>query len=198
MDRKFLMAALIFMLLLNFGVLFCASNGVNLTDGKDGLASGCMIFATLAFAAISYLSGHKIFAEYLNIPYVPGADEVGIYACAIAGACLGFLWHNCEPASLFMGDTGSLSLGGALSLIAIILGQQMLLFIIGGVFMIELASSFIQQKYYRWSKGKRVFLMAPLHHHYEKKGMPDSKIVIRFWIIAILFALIGLATLKLR
>jgi phospho-N-acetylmuramoyl-pentapeptide-transferase len=189
---------LIFMLLLNFGVLFCASNGVNLTDGKDGLASGCMIFATLAFAVISYLSGHKIFAEYLNIPYVPGAGEVGIYACAIAGACLGFLWHNCEPASLFMGDTGSLSLGGALSLIAIMLGQQMLLFIIGGVFMIELASSFIQEKYYRWSKGKRVFLMAPLHHHYEKKGMPDSKIVIRFWIIAILFALIGLATLKLR
>ena len=150
------------------------------------------------FAAISYLSGHKIFAEYLNIPYIPGAGEVGIYACAIAGACLGFLWHNCEPASLFMGDTGSLSLGGALSLIAIMLGQQMLLFIIGGVFIIELASSFIQEKYYRWSKGKRVFLKAPLHHHYEKKGMPDSKIVIRFWIIAILFALIGLTTLKLR
>ena len=189
---------LIFMLFLNFGVLFCASNGVNLTDGKDGLASGCMIFAALAFAVISYLSGHRIFAEYLNIPFVPGAGEVGIYACAIAGACMGFLWHNCEPASLIMGDTGSLALGGALSLIAIMLGQQILLFIIGGVFIIELASSFIQQKYFRLTGGKRIFLMAPLHHHYEKKGVPDSRITIRFWIIAILCALIGLATLKIR
>ena len=189
---------LIFMLFLNFGVLFCASNGVNLTDGKDGLASGCMISAALAFAVISYLSGHRIFAEYLNIPYVPGAGEVGIYACAIAGACMGFLWHNCEPAKLIMGDTGSLALGGALSLIAIMLGQQILLFIIGGVFIIELASSFIQQKYFRLTGGKRIFLMAPLHHHYEKKGIPDSRITIRFWIIAILFALIGLATLKIR
>ena len=189
---------LIFMLFLNFGVLFCASNGVNLTDGKDGLASGCMIFATLAFAAISYLSGHRIFAEYLNIPFVPGAGEVGIYACAIAGACMGFLWHNCEPARLIMGDTGSLALGGALSLIAIMLGQQILLFIIGGVFIIELASSFIQQKYYRLTGGKRIFLKAPLHHHYEKKGIPDNQITIRFWIVAILFALIGLATLKIR
>ena len=189
---------LIFMLFLNFGVLFCASNGVNLTDGKDGLASGCIIFAALAFAVISYLSGHKIFAEYLNIPFVPGAGEVGIYACAIAGACMGFLWHNCEPAKLIMGDTGSLALGGALSLIAIMLGQQILLFIIGGVFIIELASSFIQQNYYRLTGGKRIFLMAPLHQHYEKKGIPDSRITIRFWIIATLFALIGLATLKIR
>ena len=189
---------LIFMLFLNFGVLFCASNGVNLTDGKDGLASGCMIFAALAVAVISYLSGHKIFAEYLNIPFVPGAGEVGIYACAIAGACMGFLWHNCEPAKLIMGDTGSLALGGALSLIAIMLGQQILLFIIGGVFIIELASSLIQQTYFRHTGGKRIFLMAPLHHHYEKKGVPDSQITIRFWITAILFALIGLATLKIR
>ena len=189
---------LIFMLFLNFGVLFCASNGVNLTDGKDGLASGCMIFAALAFAIISYLSGHRIFAEYLNIPFVPGAGEIGVFSCAIAGACMGFLWHNCEPAKLIMGDTGSLALGGALSLIAIMLGQQILLFIIGGVFIAELASSFIQQKYYRLTGGKRIFLMAPLHHHYEKKGIPDSQITIRFWIAAILFALIGLATLKIR
>ena len=189
---------LIFMLFLNFGVLFCASNGVNLTDGKDGLASGCMIFAALAFSVISYLSGHKIFAEYLNIPFVPGAGEVGIYACAIAGACMGFLWYNCEPARLIMGDTGSLALGGALSLIAIMLGQQILLFIIGGIFIVELASSWIQQTYFRLTGGKRIFLMAPLHHHYEKKGIPDSQITIRFWIVAILFALIGLATLKIR
>ena len=189
---------LIFMLAVNFGVLFCASNGVNLTDGKDGLASGCMIFAALAFALISYLSGHRIFAEYLNIPYLRGAGEVGVYACAIAGACMGFLWHNCQPASLIMGDTGSLALGGALSMIAIMLGQQILLFIIGGVFIAELCSSFIQQKYYRYTKGKRFFLMAPLHHHYEKQGIPDSRIIIRFWIAALLCALIGLATLKIR
>lgn len=189
---------LIFMLVFNFGVLFCASNGVNLTDGKDGLAAGCMIFAALSFAVISYLSGHRILAEYLNIPYVPGAGEVGIYACATAGACMGFLWHNCEPASLIMGDTGSLALGGTLSLIAIMLGQQIVLFIICGVFIIELGSSFIQQKYYRFSGGKRIFLMAPLHHHYEKKCVPDSKIVICFWIAAIICAFIGLATLKIR
>ena len=118
--------------------------------------------------------------------------------CAIAGACMGFLWHNCEPAKLIMGDTGSLALGGALSLIAIMPGQQILLFIIGGIFIVELASSLIQQIYFRHTGGKRIFLMAPLHHHYEKKGIPDSQITIRFWIIAILFALIGLATLKIR
>ena len=189
---------LIFMLVFNYGVLFCASNGVNLTDGKDGLASGCMVIATLAFALSAYLSGHRIFAGYLNIPYVPGAGEIAIYACAIAGACLGFLWHNCQPASLIMGDTGSLALGGALSLIAIMLGQQVLLFIIGFVFILELASSFIQRFVYRHFGGKRFFLMAPIHHHFEKKGIPDSKITIRFWIFAVLCALIGLATLKLR
>ena len=194
----FMPLCLLFMLGLNYGVIFCTSNGVNLTDGKDGLASGCMIFASLAFAVTAYLSGHRIFAEYLNIPYVPGAGEVGIYACAIAGACTGFLWHNCEPASLIMGDTGSLALGGALSLIAVMLGQQILLFIIGFIFIAELASSFIQRFVYRHFGGKRFFLMAPIHHHYEKKGIPDSRIIVRFWIIAVLFALIGLGMLKLR
>ena len=152
----------------------------------------------MAFAVISYLSGHKIFAEYLNIPYISGAGEIGIYACAIAGACMGFLWHNCVPASLIMGDTGRLALGGALSLIAVMLGQQILLFIIGGVFIAELASSFIQQKYYRLSGGKRIFQMALLHHHYEKKNIPGSRIVIRFWIISVVLALAGLAALKSR
>ena len=189
---------LIFMLCFNYGVLFCASNGVNLTDGKDGLASGCMVIASLAFALIAYLSGHRIFAGYLNIPYVPGAGEIGIYACAIAGSCMGFLWHNCQPASLIMGDTGSLALGGALSLIAIMLGQQVLLFIIGFIFILELASSFIQRFVYRHFGGKRFFLMAPIHHHFEKQGIPDSRIIIRFWIAAILCALIGIATLKIR
>ena len=194
----FMPICLLFMLGLNYGVIFCASNGVNLTDGKDGLASGCMIFASLAFALIAYLSGHKIFAEYLNIPYIPGAGEVGIYACAIAGACTGFLWHNCEPASLIMGDTGSLALGGALSLISIMLGQQILLFMIGFVFMTELASSFLQRFVYRHFSGKRIFLMAPIHHHYEKQGIPDSKIIVRFWIVAMICALLGLGLLKLR
>ena len=194
----FMPLCLLFMLGLNYGVIFCTSNGVNLTDGKDGLASGCMISASLAFAVTAYLSGHRIFAEYLNIPYVPGAGEVGIYACAIAGACTGFLWHNCEPASLIMGDTGSLALGGALSLIAVMLGQQIFLFIIGFIFIAELASSFIQRFVYRHFGGKRFFLMAPIHHHYEKKGIPDSRIIVRFWIIAILCALIGLGLLKLR
>lgn len=194
----FMPLCLLFMLVLNYGVIFCAANGVNLTDGKDGLASGCVIFASLAFAAIAYLSGHRIFAEYLNIPYVPGAGEVGIYACAIAGACTGFLWHNCEPASLIMGDTGSLALGGALSLIAIMLGQQISFFIIGFVFIAELASSFIQRFVYRHFGGKRFFLMAPIHHHFEKMGVPDSRIVVRFWIVAILCALLGLVMMKLR
>ena len=194
----FMPLCLLFMLCLNYGVIFCASNGVNLTDGKDGLASGCMIPASLAFAVTAYLSGHKAFAEYLNIPYVPGAGEVGIYACAIAGACTGFLWHNCEPASLIMGDTGSLALGGALSLIAIMLGQQILLFIIGFVFIAELASSFIQRFVYRHFNGRRFFRMAPIHHHFEKLGIPDSRIIVRFWIIAVICALIGLGMLKLR
>ena len=194
----FMPLCLLFMLGLNYGVIFCASNGVNLTDGKDGLASGCMIFASLALAVTAYFSGHKIFAEYLNIPYVPGAGEIGIYACTIAGACTGFLWHNCEPASLIMGDTGSLALGGALSLIAIMLGQQILLFIIGFIFIAELASSFIQRFVYRHFNGKRFFLMAPIHHHYEKQGIPDSRIIVRFWIIGMICALVGLGLLKLR
>ena len=194
----FMPLCLLFMLGLNYGVIFCASNGVNLTDGKDGLASGCMIFASLAFAVTAYFSGHKIFAGYLNIPYVPGAGEVGIYACAVAGACTGFLWHNCEPASLIMGDTGSLALGGALSLIAIMLGQQILFFIIGFVFIAELGSSFIQRFVYRHFGGRRFFLMAPIHHHYEKQGIPGSRIIVRFWIIAVLCALLGLGLLKLR
>ncbi len=189
---------LIFMLGFNYAVLAGTSNGVNLTDGKDGLAAGCMVFAALAFAAVAYLHSHRVFADYLRVPYIQQAGEVGVYACAIAGGCLGFLWHNCAPASIIMGDTGSLALGGALSLVAIMLGQQLLLPIIGFVFFIEAASVLIQRKSYRWRHGKRVFLMAPLHHHYEKLGVPDPKLTIRFWIVAGLCALAGLATMKLR
>lgn len=189
---------LIIMLGFNYAVLAGTSNGVNLTDGKDGLAAGCMVFAAMAFAAVAYLHSHKIFADYLNIPYVPQAGEVGVYACAIAGACLGFLWHNCAPAPIYMGDTGSLALGGALSLVAIMLGQQLLLLIIGFIFVVESLSVLLQRLSYRYRNGKRIFLMAPIHHHYEKKGVPDPKLTIRFWIVAGLCALIALATLKMR
>lgn len=186
--------------MLGFNALVIAgtSNGVNLTDGKDGLSSGCMIFASLVFAAISYLCGHRIFAEYLGLPYVANAGEVGIYACAIAGGCVGFLWHNCAPASIIMGDTGSLALGGALALIAVMLGQQLLLPVIGFVFMAETLSVWIQRKSFRWRHGKRVFLMTPIHHHFEKLGVLDHKLTVRFWIVAGLSALLGLMLLKLR
>lgn len=189
---------LLIMLGFNYAVLAGTSNGVNLTDGKDGLAAGCMVFAALAFAAVAYLHSHTVFADYLKIPYIPQAGEVGVYACAIAGACLGFLWHNCAPAPIYMGDTGSLALGGALSLVAIMLGQQLLLIIIGFVFVLESVSVILQRASYRYRHGKRIFLMAPIHHHFEKKGVPDPKLTIRFWILAGLCALIGLATLKLR
>ncbi len=189
---------LLVMLGFNYGVLAGTSNGVNLTDGKDGLAPGCMFVASIAFAVIAYLSGHKVFAEYLDIPYIANAGEVGIFACGIAGSCLGFLWHNCQPADIIMGDTGSLALGGALALIAIMLGQQLLLPVIGFVFLAEALSSWLQRKSYRWRHGKRIFLKAPVHHHFEKLGIPDNRITIRFWIVAILCALAGLATLKLH
>ncbi len=189
---------LFFMLLFNAFVLAGTSNGVNLTDGKDGLAPGCMFIASLTFAIVAYLSGHSVFAEYLGIPYVPQAGEIGIFACAIAGASLGFLWHNSYPASIIMGDTGSLALGGALAMIAIMLGQQLLLLPVGIVFLAETASVWLQRKSYRWRHGKRVFLRTPIHHHFELMGIPDNKITMGFWIVAVLGAIIGLATLKLR
>lgn len=189
---------LLLMLLFNCFVLAGTSNGVNLTDGKDGLAPGCMFIASLTFGIVAYVSGHSVFAEYLGIPYVPQAGEIGIFACAIAGACLGFLWHNSYPASIIMGDTGSLALGGALAMIAIMLGQQLLLLPVGIVFLVETLSVWLQRKSYRWRRGKRIFRRTPIHHHFELMGIPDNKIIMGFWIVAILGALIGLATLKLR
>ena len=189
---------LLLMLLFNCFVLAGTSNGVNLTDGKDGLAPGCMFIASLTFGIVAYVSGHSVFAEYLGIPYVPQAGEIGIFACAIAGACLGFLWHNSYPASIIMGDTGSLALGGALAMIAIMLGQQLLLLPVGIVFLVETLSVWLQRKSYRWRHGKRIFRRTPIHHHFELMGIPDNKIIMGFWIVAILGALIGLATLKLR
>ncbi len=189
---------LLVMLGFNYLVVAGTSNGVNLTDGKDGLATGCMFIAALAFAVVAYLNGHYEFATYLGIPYVPQAGELGVFACAIAGACLGFLWHNTAPASIYMGDTGSLALGGALAMIAIMLAQQLLVPIIGLVFVIETLSVWLQRTSYKLRHGKRIFLRAPIHHHFEMMGIPDNKIVMGFWILAILSAMAGLATLKLR
>lgn len=194
----FMPLCLVVMLGFNYGVFAGTSNGVNLTDGKDGLAAGCLIFASLGFAMISYLYGHRIFADYLNIPYIPNAGEVGIFACAIAGACVGFLWHNCEPASIIMGDTGSLALGGALAMIAIMLGQQLLMPIIGFVFFAETLSVWLQRKSYRLRHGKRIFLMTPIHHHFEKLGVHNHKLTVRFWIVSGLAVMLALLSLKLR
>jgi phospho-N-acetylmuramoyl-pentapeptide-transferase len=178
-------------------VVVACSNAVNLTDGKDGLAVGCSIFCTLTYGIFAYICGHKIFAGYLNVPFIPGSSEVVVFAAAIMGACIGFLWYNCLPASMFMGDTGSLALGGSIGLIAVLVKQELLLVIVGGVFVVEAVSVIIQVISFKLFK-KRVFLCTPIHHHFERLGWPESQIVIRFWIIAGILALIGLATLKLR
>ncbi len=174
------------------------SNAVNLTDGKDGLATGCTAISAATYALIAYLCGHKEFAEYLYIPQITGAGEVGIFCGAIAGACLGFLWYNCSPASMFMGDTGSLALGGSLAMVAVMTRQEIILVVVGGVFVIEAASVMLQVGYFKYTGGKRIFLCTPIHHHYERKGWTETQIVVRFWIIAIICAAIGLATLKIR
>ena len=178
-------------------VIVGASNAVNLTDGKDGLASGCMIFCMLTYSAIAYMMGHKFFAEYLNISSLQGVGEVMVFGMALIGGCIGFLWHNCKPASMFMGDTGSLALGGALGTFAVVVRQELLLVIAGGIFVIEALSVVLQVASFKIF-NKRIFLCAPIHHHFEKKGWTETQIVVRFWILSGLCALIALATLKLR
>jgi phospho-N-acetylmuramoyl-pentapeptide-transferase len=178
-------------------VLVASSNAVNLADGLDGLAGGCLVCATGAVALLVYASGHAQWAHYLNIPHIAGAGEMLIVAAAMVGGLLGFLWFNCHPASVFMGDTGSLPLGGLLGLLAVIARQELLLLAIGGVFVAEAASVIAQVGWYRWKK-KRIFLCAPLHHHFQLKGWAESKIVVRFWIAAALCAIVGLAGLKLH
>ena len=178
-------------------VIIGASNAVNLTDGLDGLATVPVMLVALSFTLISYVVGNIIFSEYLKIQYIPDVGELSIFCGSIVGACLGFLWYNAPPAKIFMGDTGSLSLGGSLAAIAIIVKHEIVLAIVGGLFVLETASVIIQVISFKLT-GKRIFKMAPIHHHFEKKGWPESTIVIRFWIIAIILALIGLATLKLR
>lgn len=174
-----------------------SSNAVNLTDGKDGLAIGCIIFCALTYAAFAYLCGHVFFAEHLNIPFIPASSEVVIFAAALVGSGIGFLWYNCHPASMFMGDTGSLALGGSIALIAVLVKQELTLLIVGGVFVMEAVSVMLQIASFKLT-GKRIFRCAPIHHHFEQKGWQETQIVVRFWILSGIFALIGLATLKLR
>ncbi|MFN7709651.1 MAG: phospho-N-acetylmuramoyl-pentapeptide-transferase [Holosporales bacterium] len=178
-------------------VMVGASNAVNLTDGLDGLATVPVLLAAFCFAVISYLVGNAVFANYLHINFIPGSGELAVICGAIAGACLGFLWFNAPPAMVFMGDTGSLALGGALGAIAVITKHEIVLAIVGGLFVMETVSVIMQVLYYKATK-RRIFLMAPIHHHFEKKGWAEPTVVIRFWIIAFVLALLGLATLKLR
>jgi phospho-N-acetylmuramoyl-pentapeptide-transferase len=178
-------------------VMIGASNAVNLTDGLDGLATVPVAIAAGCFGFIAYLAGHAIYSAYLHIPYVPGTGELTILCGAIVGACLGFLWYNAPPAQVFMGDVGSLALGGVLGAMAVMTKHEIVLAIIGGLFVAETVSVMIQVLYFK-ATGKRFFRMAPIHHHFEKLGWPETTVVVRFWIIAIVLALIGLSTLKLR
>jgi phospho-N-acetylmuramoyl-pentapeptide-transferase len=180
-----------------------SSNAVNLTDGLDGLAIGCTLIVCTVFTVLTYLAGNFRAASYLQMPYVPGAGELTVFCAAMFGAGLGFLWFNCHPAQVFMGDTGSLALGGALGIIAVLIHQPLMLVIAGGVFVTEALSVIIQTSYFKYTKrkygtGRRVFLMAPLHHHFEKKGWHETQVVIRFYILCILCAVVALSTLKIR
>ena len=178
-------------------IIVGAGNAVNLTDGLDGLAIGPVIIVALSFGFITYLSGNSFLAEYLQINYVPGTGELAVLCGAVIGAGLGFLWFNAPPASIFMGDTGSLALGGMIGAIAVVTKHEVVLSIIGGLFVIEALSVIVQVLYFKRTK-KRIFLMAPIHHHFEQKGWTEPQIVIRFWIISVVLALAGLSTLKLR
>lgn len=178
-------------------VIVGASNAVNLTDGLDGLASGCTVTTALAYGALTYAAGNFVAADYLKVPFHPGAGEVSIFCAALVGAALGFLWFNCHPARVFMGDTGSLSIGGMLGMIAICCKQELLLVVIGFVFVMEAMSVILQVASFKLT-GKRIFKMSPIHHHFELLGWEESKVINRFWIISIIAAMVGLLTLKVR
>jgi phospho-N-acetylmuramoyl-pentapeptide-transferase len=184
-------------------IITAVSNGANITDGIDGLAAGTSAIIGIAIAIFAYLSGNAIFSQYLNIMYIPNSGELVIFTAAFIGACVGFLWYNSYPAQVFMGDTGSLMLGGVIAVLALTLRKELLIPVMCGIFLVENLSVMIQVGYFKYTKkkygeGRRVFLMSPLHHHYQKKGIHESKIVSRFWIVGILLAVITLATLKLR
>ncbi|HOU66971.1 MAG TPA: phospho-N-acetylmuramoyl-pentapeptide-transferase [Paludibacteraceae bacterium] len=193
----------IFFILVTIFIVTAVSNGANLTDGLDGLATGTSAIIGTTLGVFAYLSSHVEFAGYLNIMYIPYSEEMVIFICAFVGATIGFLWYNSYPAQVFMGDTGSLTLGGIIAVFAIIIHKELLIPILCGIFLVENVSVMIQVYYFKYTKkkygeGRRVFLMAPLHHHYQKKGVPEPKIVSRFWIISILLAMLTVVTLKMR
>lgn len=179
-------------------ILVGSTNAVNLADGLDGLAIGLTLITATALTALTYVAGHALWSQYLNIARVRPAAELTVFVGALTGACLGFLWWNAHPAQVIMGDVGALSLGGTLAVISILIKQELLLFALAGVFILEAASVLLQVSYFKLSRGKRIFKMAPLHHHFELSGWQEEKIVIRFWIVGIIFALLSLSTLKLR
>ena len=193
-------------LVLNLGIFYIffvilvvvsATNAVNLTDGLDGLAIGCTIIAAITYAILSYISGNVKVTDYLNIFYLPGSGELSVFCAAMIGAGLGFLWFNSYPATVFMGDTGSLALGGGIGVVAIFIKKELLLFLVGGIFILEALSVVLQVAWFKTTK-KRLFLMSPIHHHFQLLGWAESKVIIRFWIVAIVMALLSLATLKLQ
>ena len=195
-------AWVVYVLMVTF-IVTAVSNGVNITDGIDGLAAGTTAIIALSLAILAYLSGNVIFSNYLNIMYIPNSGELVIFCAALVGACIGFLWYNAFPAQVFMGDTGSLALGGIVAVLALAIRKELLIPLLCGIFFIELLSVIIQVGYFKYTKskfgeGQRVFLMSPIHHHFQKKGLHESKIVTRFWTVGILLAVITLATLKLR
>jgi phospho-N-acetylmuramoyl-pentapeptide-transferase len=191
-------AALLFGLLITIFFVTGFSNAVNLTDGLDGLASGCLILTALVLACVAFLSNNREISRYLNILYIEGSGEIGIYLCALMGACLGFLWYNGYPAQVFMGDVGSIALGGIIGTAAILLRRECLLIVCGGIFVVETLSVILQVSSYKWRNKKRIFLCTPLHHHFEYKGWPETKIVLRFWIINLILAIIALISLKFQ
>ena len=184
-------------------IITAVSNGANLTDGLDGLATGVSAVIIVILGVFAYLSGNIIYSDYLNIMYIPGTGELMVFAAALVGALIGFLWYNCYLAQVFMGDTGSLALGGIIAVFALLVRKELLLPLLCGIFLVEAVSTMIQVSYFKYTKmrygeGRRYFLMAPLHHHYQKKGIPENKIVVRFWIVQILLAALTLVTLKIR
>ncbi len=179
-------------------VIVGASNAVNLTDGLDGLAIGPVMIAAGTYGLFAYVSGHVKLAQYLQIPYVAGSGELAVFCGALAAAALGFLWFNAYPAQMFMGDVGSLPLGAAIAMVALVTKHSLVLILVGAIFVVEALSVILQVGYFKWSGGKRIFRMAPIHHHYELKGWPEPQIIVRFWIISIICAILALSTLKLR
>jgi phospho-N-acetylmuramoyl-pentapeptide-transferase len=187
----------VFFIVLSYFVIVGSSNAVNLTDGLDGLAIMPTVLVAMGLSVFAYVSGNAVFADYLHMPFIAGTGELAVFCATIAGAGLGFLWFNTYPAQVFMGDVGSLALGAALGVVAVIVRQEIVLFIMGGIFVVETLSVILQVGSYKLT-GRRIFRMAPLHHHYELKGWPEPRVIVRFWIITVVLVLLGLATLKVR